>query len=195
MLPTFRVAFRAANTPLDRLIADGPKATARALNRSIASGRTFMARAIAQELGLAVGVVRDQLAIGEATVSTQRATLTARGTRIPLIDFRARGPYPSRGRGAGVTASLPPPAAGRYPHAFIAVMPAGHRGVFERTPGKYMRRVGRHGGRRQAIHELRGPSLPHVFEKYMPQGLAYAEAALAKNLDHEFAFVMRGAAA
>lgn len=186
MLPSFAVRLHSASTEkaLDRLKERAPYVCARALNRSITSGRVVMTKAIAQDLGLQQQVVREELVIGEAKPTKLTATLTVRGKRIPLIDFRARGPEPSRGRGRGVTARLPG-GAGRYPHAFIATMRSGHRGVFQRTGA----------AKRLPIHELRGPSLPFVFDKYIPLGLERCEAVLYKNLEHEFAFAMRAAAA
>jgi hypothetical protein len=133
--------------------------------------------------------------IVEATSQRHRAQLGCRDTvRIPLIDFGARGPEPSRGRGSGVTYRMGG-AQKRLPHAFIARLASGHRGVFERTQGKFMRIQKRSWKKkRQAIHEKFGPSLPHVFAKLVPIGIARGVEALITNLEHEFQFAMREAA-
>ena len=115
----------------DRYRAKFPKAIVRALNRAGTSTRTLMASKSAKDLGLKVGTVRDQFRVVNATEARMRVRISVTGSRIPLIDFRATGPVPSRGRGRGVTARLPG-GKGRYPHAFIATTRSGHTGVFER---------------------------------------------------------------
>ena len=161
-----------------------------------------MVREVSRDLGLKVGTVRDEVKVAEArpganVTAVELSTLTARvsvsGKRIPLIEFGARGPQPSRGRGRGVTARLKG-GKGRYPHAFIVRLKSGHVGVFERVPDS--KRHGPKPNRSQLpVFELRGPSLPLVFAKYLPLGVARATEQLTKNLEHEFAFAMRAAAA
>jgi hypothetical protein len=163
---------------LRRLKSRFPKANARALNRANVSARTFMVKHVASDMGLKSGDVKAELVTREATEAKLSASLEVKGTRIPLIKFAARGPVPSRGRGRGVTARMPG-GAGRYPNAFIATMSSGHIGVFQRR-----RRA------RLPIYELRGPSLPLVFAKFIPQGLAIGEAALITNLRSELKFAL-----
>lgn len=163
-----------------QLQAKAKPAIARALNRSIASGKTAMVRLIADDMRLKQADIRDKLTITPATPTRLVATLGASMKRIPVMAFNARGPVPSRGKGRGVTARTP---AGRYPHAFIATVGAGHTGVFERK-----------GTARLPIRELFGPSIGHVFEKYRPQGLARAEEQLVKNVSHELRFALSQAA-
>jgi hypothetical protein len=153
------------------------RATVRALNRAIASGRTVMVREIARDTGLRSKDVRDAMVMREASAARPEARLAARLKRIPLIDFRARGPEPSRGRGKGVTYRLSG-GRGRIESAFIATMKSGHRGVFRRK-----------GKERLGIIELYGPSLGQVFRKYRAQGMARAQEMFEKNFDHELGFV------
>jgi hypothetical protein len=151
-------------------------ALVRALNRAIGSARTVMVREIARDIGLKQKDVRDALPLREATFTRPEATLAAGLKRIPLMDFRATGPEPSRGRGRGVSYRLQG-GRSRIPSAFIARMQSGHRGVFARTKTS-----------RLPIKELFGPSLGHVFAKYRALGLARAEEVFMKNFDHEFTF-------
>lgn len=151
-----------------------PNAIARALNRSATSANVVMLRAIAADMGLRQGDVKPQMAQRSATASNLKAVIEARGARIPLIKFNARDRFPK-----GVTARLPG-GAGRYPHAFIRTMRSGHTGVFQRR-----------GPARLPITELKGPSIPRVFEKYIPNGLARAQEALVTNMAHEMSFVLR----
>lgn len=174
------------------LLERAPARLARALNRSIGSAKTVAVREIAADTKLKQAVIREQLKIENATPERLVATLSVSGKRIPVYDFNARGPFPSRGRGKGVRANTP---ARTYPRAFIAQMSTGHKGVFERIPGKYMRARGPRGGRREAIRELFGPSLPHVFAKLSDQALARGQEQLTKNVASEWNFLVRQAAA
>lgn len=151
-------------------------AEARALNRSGGSGRAVLVRGIATDLGIKQASVRELIQLQEATPERRIYRLTATGKRIPLIEFGAKGPEPSRGKGRGVSARVPG-GAGRYPRAFIATMRTGHRGVFERK-----------GRARLPIRELRVVSLPYVFDKVAPEALARANEVLPKNLQHEIDF-------
>lgn len=153
------------------------KALVRALNRSINSGRTLMVREMAGNTGLKSKDIRDALVMREATANHPEASLGASIKRIPLINFRAKGPVPSRGRGRGVTYRLAG-SKGRIENAFIATMKSGHAGVFRRA-----------GKARLGIFELYGPSLGQVFKKFRPAGLARAQEVFQKNFDHELDFV------
>lgn len=161
-----------------RFGAQFPGAIVRALNRAGGSTRAFMAAAVARDTGLKVSATRMQLALVRATAQRPAVRVEVGGRRIPLIAFQARGPVPSRGRGRGVSAKLVG-GRGRYPHAFIATMRSGHRGVFQRR-----------GRARLPIHELHGPSLPHVFAKHAAAGLSHGRESLLKNLQHEIRFAL-----
>jgi len=158
------------------------RALLRAMNRSIASGRTVMVREIARDTGLKSKDVRAALVMREAFANRPEASLAAKLKRLPLIDFRARGPEPSRGKGRGVTYRLQG-GKGRVENAFIATMKSEHRGVFKRA-----------GEARLGIVELKGPSLGHVFAKYRPLGLARVQEVFDKNFAHEAGFIQTGAA-
>jgi hypothetical protein len=149
---------------------------ARAINKSMHSGRSAMKRLIAEDLGLKVGDVDKFLSVREATSSKLEATLYASAKRVPLILFDARGPEPSRGLGTGVTARLKG-GAGTYPHAFIATMKSGHRGVFKRR-----------GTPRLPIDQLHGPSIFKAFQKHEAAAVARTQEQLAKNVPHEIEF-------
>jgi hypothetical protein len=159
----------------------GPKAMrafVRAANRGINAGRTSITRDIAGDTGLKSADVTKALMLKEASYGSPVASLGASLKRLPLIQFNARGPEPSRGKGKGVTARLPG-GRGRYPNAFIATMGSGHRGVFQRS-----------GNGRLPVHELFGPSLGHVFSKYEESAVARTLQAFEQNFGHELDFEM-----
>jgi len=160
---------------VERLKAKMPQAIARALKRTGVSARLAMSTAIVEDTGLPAKRVKDEIKIAQSAGAVQ---LQIAGRRLPLVDFKAKGPEPSRGRGRGVSWKLRG-GRGRDPHAFIATMPSGHRGVFRRR-----------GTSRLTISELFGPSLVRVFEKYLPIGAERGQEALVTNLKHEMDFVL-----
>jgi hypothetical protein len=172
-----------------------PVAVRRALKKAATSGRQAMVADMSADTGLPVGKVRE--AIKVVPQGDTQVNLECTGSRIPLIEFRARGPEPSRGRGRGVTYALPK-GRGRMEHAFIATMPnGGHRGVFVRKSNAVAKktehpRLGR-GGKLFSglpIKEVFGPSLVRVFENHLPQGIERASEALTDNLRHEVDFML-----
>lgn len=155
-----------------------------ALNRAIASGRTVMVHEIARDTGLKSGDVRKALRLTEATTARPEAALAASLARLPLIQFRATGPEPSRGKGRGVRARLPEPK--QYPSAFIATMRStGHRGVFVRGNKRQVT------SGRLPIRQLYGPSIGHVFASYRLLGLATLDKAFRTNFAHELDFAAK----
>ena len=171
-----------------------PSAVTRALNRAGVSVRALMAQRIAAELRVKSGGVKDEIRIERATRDRQTVRIAASGRPIPLIDFKARGPEPSRGRGTGVRTSLGPPAKGHYPHAFIATVGKGrHRGVFMRKAPSRRERTGPHRSQ-LPIKELFGPSIPKVFTKFIPEALDRGEESLRKNLQSELRYAISQAA-
>jgi hypothetical protein len=169
-----------------KLRQKAPLAQMRALNRAIASSNTAMVRVIAGDLGVKQGVVRDRIKVEQATTARLRARLYANAKRIPLIDFGAKGPEPSRGRGTGVTVKS---GSGRrtIPGAFITTVGAGHRGVFTRAAKGSTDPRGR---KRLPIRELFGPSIWQVFRKFESVGLDRGREQLIKNLQSEFRFAL-----
>ena len=164
---------------LELLGTQAPVVLARALNRAGGSGLTAMRRAVATDMGVSQKAITRVLVTTKANASRLGWGITMKGRRIPLIEFKARGPEPSRGRGRGVSWRYPG-AKMRGPNLFIATVGShpdreGHRGVFGRMPGVS----------RLPIKEKFGPSIPHVAEKKVPVFEAAANASLEKNVLHE----------
>lgn len=182
---TLKLNMKTFGQALKKLQGAAPKAIARALNRSASTARTFMARTVAQDMGIKVGSptthrrephsAHEAMYVRAATPDTLSASVVSQDGPMPLVEFKAKGPEPSYGKGKGVKAKLRG-GAGTYPHAFLATMKSGHRGVFARAPT-----VGRLG-----IYELHGPSVTKVFSKHHSAGRKAGADALVKNLEHEF---------
>jgi hypothetical protein len=174
---------------LEALGKEAPRASMRAINRTLQSVQTQSVRSIAADLGVIQRVVRETMRIYRATTTSLRGSLQATGKRIALIDFRAKGKEPSRGRGGGVTYRMQGQAK-TVKGAFIATMRSGHRGVFFRKGTSGKKSVGAW-SRNLPIVELKGPSVPHVFRKHITSALrTYAGTELQKNLNHEVAYLL-----
>lgn len=196
---TFRFNATQADRVIDQLGTRAPAVIARVINRTSTSVKAVMAREMARDLGLPVSPIKDELrvrlAIPEA--SDIRAQISVSGARIPLardsesLHFRASGPLPSRGRGT-VSARIRGTRQ-RYDGAFLAKMRSGHIGAFRRIAQSTRKSPGAWGPNLPIV-QLTGPSLPHVFEKYLPVGIARGEEQLIKNLEHELQFALSQAA-
>lgn len=173
-----------------RLRSRVPRLEVRALNRSATSGRATLARHVSQDTGLNVSDVKDFITIEKATVDRKVAVVRASAKRVPLIKFRASGPEPSRGRGRGVSARVQGDRK-RYPHAFIATMKSGHRGVFERKGRSRSRKGMPWGSPGLPIRQLFGPSIYHVAQKHVAVAQARFQEQLEKNMAHEFEYAFR----
>jgi hypothetical protein len=172
---------------LEELGRAGRTGIARALKRTGISERAQLARDVGKDTGLGVARVKDEIST-RVNVDGGTVTLTTAGVRIPLIEFQARGPRPSRGRkGSRVTAIRFGQRVG-YPGAFIAtvfgalpsgVTSSGHEGVFRRL-----------GQKRLPIKQLYGPSIATVFGKHLPAAVSRGVEVLGKNLQHELQFAL-----
>jgi hypothetical protein len=171
---------------LEEIGKAGRTGIARALKRSGTSSETFLARKVSEDTGLGVTFAKREIT---TSVSVEEGTvrIATAGFRIPLIRFQARGPYPSRGRGRGVTA-IRFGQRTLYPHTFIArvfgplptgVTSPGHTGVFART-----------GRARLPIRQKYGPSIATVFGKFLPEAADRGLESLGKNLQHELQYAL-----
>lgn len=188
MPPQQAISLQLDTTPWTRALKElgkrGPVAVARALNRTGSSERTAMARAVAQDMGIKVSAARDAITVDKASSTSLVARVIARGKRLPLIEFKAKGPNPSRGRGRGVTYTMKGQRK-TIAKAFIATVTragedgqhAGHLGVFFRV-----------GKKRLPIKQLYGVSIAHAFGNLIPAGEARRNEVLLKNVEHEIQF-------
>ena len=155
--------------------------TARALNRSMITAKTAAARAVAENVGVKISLVKDRLVIDKATVSDNEVTLRFTGKRFREID-------------------LAPSKRTHLPQAFFATVKAGfqgatHTGIFVRKPT--LSRKGR-GLRRSSpalpIRELYAVSVPYVATKQhiLESTLKVATEAFEKNAAHDVQFATSG---
>lgn len=169
--------------------ADAPKAATRAINRTLITVRAETARALAANLRLAVGIVKQHLPITRATWTRQIGKMDVSAKRIPLINFAARQVA------GGVSYSLSGGGRGFVPGGFIRTVRStsqiemgvsGHRGVFARRLPSIRRSVGAW-SLNLPIVEQRGPSLARDFVRsgeFQTQETRAGEI-FERNLTHE----------
>ncbi|AIO24413.1 phage tail protein [Burkholderia cepacia] len=182
-----RADVKGVTTSLNRYIGEQQKAVVRALNKTATQARTAAAVEVrAAGYNIKSSAIKNSFSIQRATRSNLVVVLKATGRPVALINYGAR-----QGKN-GVSVQV---KAGRtvLRHAFIATMPNGHRGVFERT-GKQHKKVVRNGKVRRSglpIKELFGPSIPQSLanESVQKALMKKIREKFPQILRHELAFV------
>ena len=154
MSATFKLDSRLVERSLKQFGRRLPAIAATALNRTAKGAATAWTGAVSGYMRGAIQkrAIRRQIKIFKSHKRKLTATLAVKNKAIPLIKFNARGPYPSRGKGQGVSYKIGGTRRRRR-HAFIAkIKGKGKRGVFQRA-----------GKDRLPIYELFGPSIHRVF--------------------------------
>lgn len=143
------------------------KATSRALNEMADQVKVAASRQI-RDVGykLRIATIKKGISVKRASPRNLKATVVARGSPLPLIEFSARE------TSKGVSVSV---LQGRkvISGAFIATTPSGHRGVFVREAGakhKKMTTRGKPSWHALSIRELFGPSVPDGLANEAVQG-------------------------
>lgn len=119
--------------------------TVRALNRTATTVRAAAVKGIRARYNLKAGAIRRQMKLTRATRTRLVSEVVVSGRRIPLIEFSAR--QVRRGVTVRVTKQRK-----LIRGVFVARMPSGHVGVFERQ-----------GKERLPIRQLFSLSLPQAF--------------------------------
>lgn len=149
-------------------------AVSRAMNHTIAIGRTESSRQIRQIYKIKTKYLgakpkkdadtrNSALAVKPSTTNTLQAAIRATGRPLPLIAF------PARKSKAGITIQIKAGTTKVLPGAFFATMKSGHRGIFARgayAGGKFASRRSRRaptGEPDLKITELSTASVPHAF--------------------------------
>lgn len=165
------------------------KATVRALNKTGGVARTAASREIRQAgYNIAAKSVKDHIELKRARPGELRATVRASGRPMPLIAFGARQTR------AGVSVKV---KEGRklIKGAFIATMPTGHKGVFNRVGNRHkrVRRDGRVTWSGLPIKEMYGPSVPAAFRNRVVQDALQrvARARFPAIFEHELRYLLR----
>src|SRR5262249_21377642 len=88
---------------------------------------------------LKAAVIKKAISIDKASPDKLAAIVRAKGRPIPLIEYGARPNEPN----VRLPVSVQVKGARKIiKHAFIAIMPGGHKGVFVRVPGAQHKKLG-----------------------------------------------------
>ena len=159
-------------------------AMTRGLSKVAKQGATVAKTNISKEYNVKAAVVADRLNVKsnsnglQATISAAPKRVGSSGkSRIPLIDFGA-----TQSKKNGVKFKIRRNgSAARMRHAFIATMPSGHRGVYQRVRGS------------RKIVEVMGIDVPVMFagKRVKPLVLKRINDVSAKVVSHELQFELK----
>jgi hypothetical protein len=171
-----------ASAMLDAFPRETSKAMLRAVKRATDHAATTAVRVVSSDTGLGASKVRARIAKVNPTGSNNvQGQVRGELKRVPLIEFGARGPEPSRGKGRGVSYRLPGGGRGRHPNAFITTVGTGrHRGVFVRRNSP-----------RLPIQELKGPSVGLVMKKHVREILSRGAVAFHDEFDRLLRLILQ----
>ncbi len=162
--------------------AEFNKALARAINDALKAQKTQAKREISQRFTIKQKDISEYIKERKATSSTLGAELRFIGPGIPALRFKVKPAEPRPAKRPIIIIQYKKDGGGPAPGKFVAVMKSGHRGVFERIDGEYMKK----NPLRQAITEIMGPSAagmvggPEVREAIQ----ARANEVLSSRLEH-----------
>lgn len=137
---------------------DAPKVMADSQNRAVAGVRTDGTRLIKKESGIERKKIFDSFSVIKASPksSTPAAKVIVSGRPVALGKYSHK---PKRTMGGKTKNGVRINVAGKevhFRHAFVAKMPTGHIGIFERVRGNKTR-----SGKEQ-LKEFFGPSIPQL---------------------------------
>ncbi len=153
------------------------KAKIRALNKVAAQAKVAASKEIrAAGYNMKASSIKNKLIIKRASNGNAVVQIKCSGRPIPLIEFGARETQ------SGVSVSV---KGGRkvIRGAFIATMPTGHKGVYERS-GKQHKKNNKGKWSGLPIKELFGPSIPAAF------GNEIVQAVLVKLIREKFPTIL-----
>jgi len=172
-----------AHTALSHIENGAPKAIMRALNRTIDGVKTDIVTQVTSTYDIKAGKVRKVIKATHSKTNLQ-ASVSAKGSKIPLIQFRVTPNKPGQQKpGVVLRASVKQSGGKPIPGAFIMRMSGGQVGVALRA-----------GKQRLPVKELYGPAIPQmidepVIQKYIMDG---TNDRFQKRIDHEIAFILGG---
>jgi len=133
-----------------------PEAGSAALNRMAQQSRTQANRLVRERYNVKAGVLNSALTTERSTKTTLRSKVKAKGRRIPLVEFGARGRIPSSKRSVGVSVEVVRGRRLTSAGTFLAIPTFGRN---TGAKGVYMR----WGKTQYPIRRLYGPSVPQMF--------------------------------
>lgn len=157
------------------------RAMSSAINRTLTSTRASAVRRVRSQYDVRAGDIRGSMHISRSNIKNISGSIISKGGTLPLIDFKVNPKKPNPRRRKPVFASVKK-SGGAIEGAFVAKMPNGHIGVYERA-----------GISRYPIKQLYGPSAPQMLgNKNILDGLSEeAEETMLQRLSHETVRLLR----
>lgn len=187
---------RAIRERLGQFSDKTPNVLARAINRTVSNIKTEMKRDTAKKYNILNRDVGATLTERKATSKELFGYVKSNGAVIPLSKFKVSPqrtvsyddgePNPSH-YSAAVLKGGALKALTHRPKAFVAVMPNGHGGVYERTGTK-----SRKNPDKELIAQRFGPSVPHMLKnEYIIREIkSKAQSTLQKRIDAEINYIL-----
>lgn len=175
------------------------KATARAVNRSLAAGRTELTRAVRENYTIRARDVRDTISLKKATASDLGGAVKTEGQRLSLRLFKHT---PANGETTGaarrqVRVTVKKGGGGPLATGFLwdGGWGTGKSAVFLRLGQKIRPTKGYHKGKGYEVHKLQkaiGPAVPQMAKSDAVRERVQTclETTFAKRLDHEVDFLL-----
>lgn len=173
-----------ANSILGHIKNGAPRAINGALNRTIDGVKTDIVAHVRNTYDIKPGEVRKLLKATHSKPTTLQASIRAKGSRIPLIQFHVTPNKPGQqSSGTVLRASVKQSGGKPIPGAFVMKMSDGKLGVAMRV-----------GKQRLPVKELYGPAIPQMIgeeniQKYVMNG---ADERFKKRIDHEIDRLLSG---
>lgn len=173
-----------------------PNVLSRAINRTVTSIKTEIKREASKRYAVTQQTIGETLNARRASPKDLKGYVKSTGAVIPLGKFRVTPqktvsyedgePNPSH-YSAAVLKRGALKALKHSPKAFVAVMPNGHGGVYERTGKK-----SRVNPQKEVIAQRFGPSVPHMIKnKVVIDSIQNkAESTLQKRIDAEINYIL-----
>jgi hypothetical protein len=154
---------------------------AKAINRATRGIRTDAARQARSEYNIRARQVRGSFVVTPAKKNRLYAAAVSKGGAISLRHFNPQPSNPGRRPKAGVSVKVSRTRK-KIPGSFVARMPNGTLGVFQRS-----------GRSRLPIKKLYGPSVPQMLDhdNVLPKLQDGATSRFNKNLDHEIDYFLK----
>lgn len=149
-----------------------PIAVVRSINRAVDGVRTDMVAIARKTYTVKATAARKNITVKKAAGTNMNAWTESKGEPIGLINFKVSPSTVQPKRTAPITVEIITGQPKKLLHAFVAVMPSGHKGVFWRKPLASGKRA-----KRLPIHELSGPRIEDLYARSENQ------AALQKGAD------------
>jgi hypothetical protein len=123
-----------------------PKVTSFAINYAVDKARTSTWRAISARYNIQQQRVYDALTLLKSTPTNLSGGIVAKSPHFPLGRFKITPPNPQPAKRPVISVAVTKGGSKPLKGAFVAIMKSGHKGVYTRVPGEFMKpKMGRRG--------------------------------------------------